>query len=95
VAVGISVLAVRHVGGAIPWLLSAPARKADGDAAMSVLSQASDQRLMHLVYLVGTAEHACYDPKDSELCLARTKPQETGVEVRSRCDVQIHGVSWA
>jgi len=50
---------------------------------------------MHLVCPVSTAEHACYDPKDSELCLARTKPQETGVEVRSRCDVQIHGVSWA
>lgn len=45
--------------------------------------------------LVSTAEHACYNPKDSELCLARAKPQETGVEARSRCDVQIHGVSWA
>ena len=42
-----------------------------------------------------TVERACYDPKDSELCLARAKPQETGVEARSRCDVQIHGVSWA
>lgn len=42
-----------------------------------------------------TVEHACYDPKDSELCLARAKPQETGVEARSRCDVQIHGLSWA
>lgn len=46
-------------------------------------------------WTVSTAEHACYDPKDSELCLARVKPQETGVEARSRCDVQIHGVSWA
>lgn len=46
-------------------------------------------------WAVSTAEHACYDPKDSELCLARVKPQETGVEARSRCDVQIHGVSWA
>jgi len=44
---------------------------------------------------VSTVEHACYDPKDSELCLTRVKPQETGVEARSRCDVQIHGVSWA
>lgn len=48
-----------------------------------------------LGWVVSTAEHACYDPKDSELCLARVKPQETGVEARSRCDVQIHGVSWA
>lgn len=47
------------------------------------------------VRLASTAEHACYDPKDSELCLARVKPQETGVEARSRCDVQIHGISWA
>jgi len=46
-------------------------------------------------WTVSTAEHICYDPKDSELCLARVKPQETGVEARSRCDVQIHGVSWA
>lgn len=42
-----------------------------------------------------TVEHICYNPKDSELCLARAKPQETGVEARSRCDVQIHGVSLA
>ena len=34
-----------------------------------------------------------YDPKDSELCLARAKPQETGVEARSRCDVQKYMVS--
>lgn len=45
--------------------------------------------------VVSTVKHACYDPKDSELCLARAKPQETGVEARSRCDVQIHGISWA
>lgn len=48
-----------------------------------------------VLFPVSTAEHACYDPKDSELCLARAKPQETGVEARSRCDVQIHGISWA
>lgn len=40
-------------------------------------------------------ERICYDPKDSELCLAEVRPQETGVEAFSRCDVQIHGVSWA
>ena len=42
-----------------------------------------------------TVEHACYDPKDSELCLARVKPQETGVEARNHYDVQIYGTSWA
>ena len=34
-------------------------------------------------------EHACWDPKDGELCLSRTKPEETLVEVRSGSDVQI------
>ena len=43
----------------------------------------------------GTVEHTCCDPKDSELCLARAKPHESGVEARSRCDVQIHGISLA
>lgn len=38
-------------------------------------------------------EHMCYYPKDSELCLTRVKPQETVVEARSRCDVQIHDIS--
>ena len=40
-----------------------------------------------------TVEHLGYNPKDSELCLANTKPQETGVEVLSRLDVQISGIS--
>ena len=59
--------------------------------------QAPGSRPVHgsAVCPASTAEHACYDPKDSELCLARAKPQETGVEARSRCDVQIHGISWA
>jgi hypothetical protein len=34
-------------------------------------------------------EHICRDPKDGELCLSRTKPGETLVEVRSDTDVQI------
>ena len=40
-------------------------------------------------------EHACWDPKDGELCLARTKPGETLVEVRRGSDVQIDRFSWA
>ena len=35
------------------------------------------------------AEHKCWDPKDGELCLDRTKPGETSVEVRCGVDVQI------
>lgn len=34
-------------------------------------------------------EHACWDPKDGELCLSRAKPEETLVEARSGTDVQI------
>ena len=34
-------------------------------------------------------EHVCWDPKDGELCLSRTKPGETLVEVRSDSNVQI------
>ena len=40
---------------------------------------------------VDEAEHerTRWDPKDGELCLSRTKPEETLVEVRSDSDVQI------
>ena len=34
-------------------------------------------------------ERTCWDPKDGELCLNRTKPGETLVEVRRVSDVQI------
>ena len=40
------------------------------------------------------AEHKCWDPKDGELCLDRTKPEETSVEVRCGVDVQIARQSW-
>ena len=33
-------------------------------------------------------------PKPADLCLGRMKPREIGVEVRSRIDVQIIGVTW-
>ena len=39
-------------------------------------------------------EHICWDPKDGELCLTRTKPEETLVEARSDTDVQIVRLSW-
>lgn len=39
-------------------------------------------------------EHTRWDPKDGELCLARTKPGETLVEVRLDSDVQIDPQSW-
>ena len=34
-------------------------------------------------------ERTCWDPKDCELWVTRTKPEETLVEVRSDTDVQI------
>jgi hypothetical protein len=34
-------------------------------------------------------EHTGCDPKDGDLCLSRTKPEETLVEVRIGFDVQI------
>ena len=49
-----------------------------------------------LDHIVGEAEHerARWDPKDGELCLSRTKPEETLVEVRSDSDVQIDRRTW-
>jgi hypothetical protein len=35
-----------------------------------------------------------WDPKDGELCLNWTKPEETLVEVRSGSDVQIDRQIW-
>ena len=39
-------------------------------------------------------EHACWDPKDGELCLGTTKPEETLVEVGNGVDVQIARQIW-
>jgi len=39
-------------------------------------------------------ERICWDPKDGELCLSRTKPGETLVEVRRDSNVQIDLQTW-
>jgi hypothetical protein len=39
-------------------------------------------------------ERWSWDPKDSELCPSRMKPEETLVEVRRRSDVQIDAQTW-
>jgi len=39
-------------------------------------------------------EHNCCDPKDSELCPGRLKPDESLVEDRSGSDVQIDRQIW-
>lgn len=46
------------------------------------------------VVSVGEQERIRWDPKDGELCLSRTKPEETLVEVRSDSDVQIDRQTW-
>lgn len=39
-------------------------------------------------------ERICWYPKDGELCLGKTKPEETLVEVCSDSDVQIDRQTW-
>ncbi|CAF2098317.1 unnamed protein product [Brassica napus] len=39
-------------------------------------------------------EHACWDPKDGEICMIRVKPEETLVEAHSDNDVQIVRLTW-
>ena len=39
-------------------------------------------------------ERTCWDPKDGELCLSRSRPEETLVEDRSDSDVQIDRRTW-
>ncbi len=53
-------------------------------------------RLARLRGIVPEAEqeYIRWDPKDGELCLSRTKPEETLVEVRSDSDVQIDRQTW-
>jgi len=40
------------------------------------------------------SERTCWYPKDGELCLGKTKPEETLVEVCSDSDVQIDRQTW-
>ena len=40
------------------------------------------------------SEYICWDPKDGELCLIRTKSGETLMEVRRNSDVQIDFHTW-
>ena len=48
----------------------------------------------HLLVRGVEIERTRWDPKDGELCLSRTKPEETLVEVRSGSDVQIDRQTW-
>lgn len=56
----------------------------------------ADAAPAHLARLVVEVAHerAGWDPKDGELWLSRSKPEETLVEVRSDSDVQIDRLTW-
>ncbi|GBP65164.1 hypothetical protein EVAR_48641_1 [Eumeta japonica] len=41
------------------------------------------------------SEHRCWDPKDGEPCLVRSKSEETLMEARSDSDVRIDRRNWA
>jgi hypothetical protein len=58
-----------------------------------IASSAPQSRLICIVREAET-EHTRWDPKDGELCLSRTKPEETLVEVRNGSDVQIDHQTW-
>ena len=62
----------------------------------SFLSQggAPPARLVSLRVSEAEQERTRWDPKDGELCLSRTKPEETLVEVRNDSDVQIDRQTW-
>ena len=64
-------------------------------AILNLLQFEAQQRPVY-ASIVGEAEreHTLWDPKDGELCLGRTKPEETLVEVRSDSDVQIDRQTW-
>ena len=59
-----------------------------------VAGGAPPARLVRLFVGEAEQERARWDPKDGELCLSRTKPEETLVEVRSDSDVQIDRQTW-
>jgi hypothetical protein len=51
-------------------------------------------RLFPLLVDVAESERIRWYPKDGELCLGKTKPEETLVEVCSDSDVQIDRQTW-
>ena len=66
-----------------------------GDAvSIQIGAAASQGRSMPRLAGRTNPERTRWDPKDGDLCLTRTKPGETLVEVRSDSDVQIDRRSW-
>ena len=57
-------------------------------------NKAQPRRFASTSYRAEQQEHARWDPKDGELCLARLKSGETLMEDRSDSDVQIDRRSW-
>ncbi|CAB3252206.1 unnamed protein product [Arctia plantaginis] len=55
---------------------------------------ALSRRLVSKLWMQARSEHKCWDPKDGELCLVRSKSGETWMEDRSDSDVQIDRRNW-
>ena len=72
--------------------------KVNGTIQMCLLSRVSLWRSTDpptsLFVDVAESERTCWYPKDGELCLGKTKPEETLVEVCSSSDVQIDCMTW-
>ena len=54
----------------------------------------STDPLILLIDKIAELERIRWYPKDGELCLGKTKPEETLVEVCSDSDVQIDRQTW-
>ena len=68
--------------------------KAKAACSLGTILRAQSRRFASTSLRAEQQEHARWDPKDGELCLARMKSGETLMEVRSDSDVQIDRRSW-
>jgi len=73
--------------GAVKAKATYVAQGRSGNAAQS-------RRFASTSFRAEQPEHTRWDPKDGELCLARSKSGETLMEDRSDSDVQIDRRSW-
>ena len=64
------------------------------ESKLGMILRAQSRRFASTSLRAEQPEHTCWDPKDGELCLARSKSGETLMEDRSDSDVQIDRRSW-
>ena len=78
-------------------VLNRPGRRNESKATRLCVFVQSVAVAAHLLPLFGDMvelERIRWYPKDGELCLGKTKPEETLVEVCSDSDVQIDRQTW-